>query len=504
MSTILVSPPVSAASITLEPSYWGGDAVYNYHLHLEGVIEAGDLQTIQRLLGEADIPETSWIAFSMNSPGGDLDEGIKIAEFMQDLPIQVATDVVQKDGSPGSCASACSVAYLGGHFRWLSEGSELGVHQFRYVTDAVDLRSTNTQRVQSDTAEITRIISKANVDADYYSLMASTAPSDMTWIEPDVLRDLFVITDDLSYQDARLKLDGGNLSLIMTQIGMYGANRLTAQCLNGGINFRSEIAVEGTDPKNIDDFTVLLDRYPVEVAITSNTQFEELIGTTEFALSNKALSAIISSERMDVRLVSDLWGFFGTGFDLRGDDLADLIETCITVSPSLPSDFGTELETEDPLSPVQTTAMFGSGFSNPDLLGDPTPSEELISDDDLKAFFDHYLAKWSSPNDEAMPAMSRSYADTLDFYGDIISREELLKQKRDFAERWPVRTYTARHDQFEIRCLEVNACMVATLIDWQASNADGSKTSKGVAWYGLGVDLDTGQIVFEDGESRRY
>jgi len=36
---------------------------------------------------------------------------------------------------PGQCVSACIYPYLGGDYRYLVEGSAIGIHQFRFIGD---------------------------------------------------------------------------------------------------------------------------------------------------------------------------------------------------------------------------------------------------------------------------------------------------------------------------------------------------------------------------------
>lgn len=98
--------------------------------------------------------------------------------------------------------------------------------------------------------------------------------------------------------------------------------------------------------------------------------------------------------------------------------------------------------------------------------------------------------------------MDGHYSTVINFYDKEISKSELMAEKRTFAERWPVREYSAHQDTFEISCTG-GACLVAALIDWKAHSPSRGKTSTGVAWYGLGFDMTTGQVLFENGESRR-
>jgi len=49
--------------------------------------------------------------------------------------------------------------------------------------------------------------------------------------------------------------------------------------------------------------------------------------------------------------------------------------------------------------------------------------------------------KWSVTNDAALAWLHPLYANYVDFYGNTISRDEVLIKKRSFTERWPERSY---------------------------------------------------------------
>lgn len=120
-----------------------------HHLYIEGTIERGDAKQVKALTAALTQGRDEILAVSLNSPGGDVQAGMDIARHLQSLKLQVVTNVMTSDGHPGSCASACSYIYLGGSFRYLNEGSRLGVHQFRYVQDILAPLSKAARIVQS-------------------------------------------------------------------------------------------------------------------------------------------------------------------------------------------------------------------------------------------------------------------------------------------------------------------------------------------------------------------
>ena len=74
-------------------------------------------QTFQSIL--ADSPRVRVVR--LESPGGQLAPAIEIAAIIQERNLDTYVGRL--------CASACTVAFLGGHHRWLGSGARLGFHQ---------------------------------------------------------------------------------------------------------------------------------------------------------------------------------------------------------------------------------------------------------------------------------------------------------------------------------------------------------------------------------------
>src|SRR5579863_9666524 len=74
------------------------------------------------------IPDAAVI---LNSPGGSVTEGIKLGDAIRDLHFRTNVGTVGDEPmsiASGTCLSACIYPYLGGEYRYLREGSSIGVH----------------------------------------------------------------------------------------------------------------------------------------------------------------------------------------------------------------------------------------------------------------------------------------------------------------------------------------------------------------------------------------
>ena len=96
--------------------------------------------TTDRFLGfvKANPQLTDGATVILNSPGGSPVEGIKLGDAIRQL--RYRTDVGAEDPmpmtvAPGQCFSACIYPYLGGEYRYLKEGSVIGIHRFRFGKD---------------------------------------------------------------------------------------------------------------------------------------------------------------------------------------------------------------------------------------------------------------------------------------------------------------------------------------------------------------------------------
>ena len=78
----------------------------------------------------------------------------------------------QGEETSGGCFSACVYAFIGGSFRYMTEGDTLGIH--RFSTDAPS--EHDLERAQLMSGELARYISDMGVDVKLFQI-ASRVPS---------------------------------------------------------------------------------------------------------------------------------------------------------------------------------------------------------------------------------------------------------------------------------------------------------------------------------------
>jgi hypothetical protein len=126
---------------------------------LSGTITGGETIALQREISH--LPSSMPVAVVLNSPGGNLREGLLLGLFFYSA--KIPTFVM---GNGGGCFSACSIAFLGGRdrvtgklSRFKMASSSLGFHQFRTV------RSEEMK---------TKIYKKADVDEEIKRTRSTT------------------------------------------------------------------------------------------------------------------------------------------------------------------------------------------------------------------------------------------------------------------------------------------------------------------------------------------
>jgi hypothetical protein len=90
-------------------------------------------------------------------------------------------------------------------------------------------------------------------------------------------------------------------------------------------------------------------------------------------------------------------------------------------------------------------------------------------------------ARWSLPNDETMRALDEFYGDKVFYHGKVVSRQAVLLEKRQFAERWPQRSYKIRPHSMTVSCNSASeTCRVQGIMDRELANPKANTTSRDV------------------------
>ena len=157
----------------------------NVILTLEGEINQGDAKGLQSIINKARWNNRSVIAIRLSSPGGNMMEGIHIADVVNDN--KLAT-VVAKNAM---CASACFLAFAAGHEKYASARSSIGVH------GASESNGKESDNSRSATIIMAKILNMMHVPHRIIGEMVTTPPNQMIWLKMPDMREWDVVVTGL-------------------------------------------------------------------------------------------------------------------------------------------------------------------------------------------------------------------------------------------------------------------------------------------------------------------
>lgn len=166
--------------------------------------------------------------------------------------------------------------------------------------------------------------------------------------------------------------------------------------------------------------------------------------------------------------------------DMRYLTAAEMTQFGVTTSaPAMSQSVSTESDTNAPARQVPTAKADTS---------DTTRALRFVAD---------YHDAWSRPNSQALAFINSAYAERVNFYGKEVSRDDVLKEKATFAERWPRRAYSVKYGSEQVIC--DSTCIVNGLVEWFADSPKRAKSSSGAATFTLVWDPATSRIISETG-----
>jgi hypothetical protein len=119
-------------------------------VYLDGEIDPDAPKRLTQALGSVN----GKFSILLNSRGGNMFAGMELGRVIRKRGAwtKIAVRNTRTGGAdlPGECYSACSLAFLGGRYRHIAEGSVYGVHRASLSTDTnVDLSSHLSEAVKS-------------------------------------------------------------------------------------------------------------------------------------------------------------------------------------------------------------------------------------------------------------------------------------------------------------------------------------------------------------------
>lgn len=147
-------------------------------LRMRGDIREGDyLRLKAQFKGKKTI-----VGFDLSSDGGDLEEGLRIAELVRRKKLRVYV--------ADECDSACADIFFAAASRYFEPGSKIGVHAISNDKDIEDVGSKLL------TLKLARFWAKTGVPNSVIGKMVTTRPQAITYLNDTDLSDLHASAGD--------------------------------------------------------------------------------------------------------------------------------------------------------------------------------------------------------------------------------------------------------------------------------------------------------------------
>jgi hypothetical protein len=184
----------------------------------------------------------------INSAGGNLLAGMKIGTLIRRAGANTYIGTLVPDPTfnfagktgvkavPGGCYSACTLAFLGGVYRYSIRGSQFGVHRFYTQSSPTD-QDLDTAQIIS--AAINTYIREMGVDPRLFDLMVDSGKDGIRLLNPTELTSLNVVNNGRRPPQWSIEVVDGGQYLRGVQDSVYGQGKAVFLCGKGQMLFQS-------------------------------------------------------------------------------------------------------------------------------------------------------------------------------------------------------------------------------------------------------------------------
>ena len=145
---------------------------------LDGDIAEGDADKLSTIIKSANAPGHRVSSIRLNSPGGVIAAGVKLASIVRYGKIAAVVPNGDK------CASACFIVFAAGDPKYVSYNASVGVH------GASDETGRETVEAGAATVSMARVVKDLGVPPSIIGKMVVTPPDQIVWLTPEDLRSM--------------------------------------------------------------------------------------------------------------------------------------------------------------------------------------------------------------------------------------------------------------------------------------------------------------------------
>jgi hypothetical protein len=349
-------------------------------IYIDGDIRPNEGEILENEIVKRGI--TRYSTIYLNSLGGSLYGGIELGRVIKryGLSTSVGKPPNTEDayGASGVCYSACTLAFLGGKFRYLTDDSLFGVHRFYSAEPSPDAEAT----AQIASAHIISYLTEVEIESNFFVQMTRASSDTIRIISKDQLVEMGVVNNGLgptSWSIQATEPSEGTSTLYVRgeRDTSFGINKAIFLC--------------GPSGRNISMY-VIFDPQGRAQEVLSMSAFSLMLDNRQFRLNDRLVNDIIVRNgwiNATFELSSEHWSVLrdsqtiGVMFQFSFD--APMFMGFERMSLENATNFFAGIETACPAAYATTSQVpqidqslnFFQRFSDQDLFGDDLTSQGI-------------------------------------------------------------------------------------------------------------------------------
>lgn len=300
-----------------------------WKIYAVGEIDNDAPRRFEKLVRDLNIPQYSRVSF--NSPGGSPVAAMELGRLIRKLNFN--TNVYAKNDSTSICLSACTLAFLGGKFRYLEKDALYGVHRFFFKSSTPD--DVGLSQILSSL--IVAYIKEMGSTQELFSEMTMAGSDEMNPLSRKKLEELNVINNGFGDTSWTIESVEDKIYLRGARDTVYGINKILIYCDNGGPLLHVIFDPQGRSDEvlKMSAQSLMLDYEPISIADSRIGKAEVHNGwiNAHYRLSRTHVSKLLSAKRVGVAFQFSyeapvFLGFDSMEFESAKEKFRGLLSTC--------------------------------------------------------------------------------------------------------------------------------------------------------------------------------
>jgi hypothetical protein len=308
-------------------------------IYINGSITSSTAQEVDQYLTKNHVPAMSMVV--LNSPGGSLIGGMELGRVLRkhgmktDVGVQLYENKIGSDG--GYCMSACTLAYVGGVYRYLNKASHYGVHRFAFSQP----QEGGVDSAQIASALIVSYLREMEIDPELFNLSTMAANKDIYEPERDVLERLKIVNNGNNEPKWTVESADGYLYLKGVRDNIHGTQKFIVYCSQGQPYLSIFFDPQGRNRElmSFPAHTLMIDHieYPIEFISRNIPQMTASSGTplfnSDYLLTAEHIKHLTNAEEVGVIIRMSyeapiFFGFQDMPFKDGANKLIGIMNTC--------------------------------------------------------------------------------------------------------------------------------------------------------------------------------